>query len=954
MGESATLSEFLEYSHKNFPADRYALIMWDHGNGPVMGYGKDTKYKNDALLLKEMSDALNDSPFNGENKLAFVGFDACLMASAELAVVFSDYADFMISSQEIEPFFGWNYSFFKDITHPDVKEVAKRLSKNYLDTCNEYYEEREYENRDTTISCMDLSYADELSLAIDALFEKAGKDAYKKYDTLASKRVNTRALGRASTGSEYDLIDLADMAKQMQKMYADESKALCGVIEKMTVCNVTNTVGCCGMSIYYPFYNKNYYENSWSEIYSELGLFPEYQNYLESYAKTWLGNDKVKDNASSGQMEQSTDGKYQLKLTSDQQQTFASAKYYVFQKETDSRCRLVFLSSDVTNKDGTLTANFDGKAIYVQNKYNEYFIPVMEHCDTVDSLLRYQTNLTVSKVGFYDYLMSGDESSDDFKDQRWQFTLDKEKEKVSVSSVVNTDGSGDGFSGGKTEDAESEDWNYIFQAHGFRRYVTRDQNGVILPYSQWTVDTNLLSSTSFRVDGGFELTYEPLDNGSYYILIEVQDTQGNGYCSELMEIEVSGTEREAYQIPVNEVEWKSGDEVLLTDKDGVEVYLTTVKDDFSDSECYTLKAVNNSENKVEISLDNVVCNGNIVCRSSCYLSGESYEGIEPGETYTGGYFSGIDFGGAEKSGELGDVKSIDFDLTVQDAATGVKQFEEHYTVGLSEKTMLEISAESKEYADMSKPFMGYSAKRQKLYDKDGLKITLVGISGKEGDETELPKAIILAENTSDKAIAYDVCNFVINGVFVGSPSIDLGLKVLPAECREYIALECSAHEFEPLDITAVDSVSIFAVRDYKQVDGYFTGENVSLWLDIKADKTSASATKFKEQQKVIYDKDGIRLAVGEVYEEDGNAYVKMSLYNGTDKDISVTSSSDGVADSTGVFFWLGAKAGQYSADEVDCKVKFSDFTSTKFKIRIEDIRSENILFDSKDIITVSK
>ena len=37
--------------------------------------------------------------------------------------------------------------------------------------------------------------------------------------------------------------------------------------------------------------DKKYYEASWKEIYSELGLFPNYMKYLESYGEIWLGTD---------------------------------------------------------------------------------------------------------------------------------------------------------------------------------------------------------------------------------------------------------------------------------------------------------------------------------------------------------------------------------------------------------------------------------------------------------------------------------------------------------------------------------------------------------------------------------------------------------------------------------------------------------------------------------------
>ncbi|MBR6377078.1 MAG: peptidase C11, partial [Oscillospiraceae bacterium] len=39
----ATLTRFIKYCTKNYPANRQALIFWDHGGGSIAGYGYDEK-----------------------------------------------------------------------------------------------------------------------------------------------------------------------------------------------------------------------------------------------------------------------------------------------------------------------------------------------------------------------------------------------------------------------------------------------------------------------------------------------------------------------------------------------------------------------------------------------------------------------------------------------------------------------------------------------------------------------------------------------------------------------------------------------------------------------------------------------------------------------------------------------------------------------------------------------
>ena len=43
MGAPDTLSSFIRFAQKNYPAKRYGLILWDHGGGPVEGVCADAQ-----------------------------------------------------------------------------------------------------------------------------------------------------------------------------------------------------------------------------------------------------------------------------------------------------------------------------------------------------------------------------------------------------------------------------------------------------------------------------------------------------------------------------------------------------------------------------------------------------------------------------------------------------------------------------------------------------------------------------------------------------------------------------------------------------------------------------------------------------------------------------------------------------------------------------------------------
>ena len=102
-----TLATFLNFGKENFPADRMCLIFWDHGGGSVSGYGYDERYgQGQTLTLSGINKALKAADI----KFDFIGFDTCLMATVENGIMLSQYADYMVASEETEPGVGWYYT----------------------------------------------------------------------------------------------------------------------------------------------------------------------------------------------------------------------------------------------------------------------------------------------------------------------------------------------------------------------------------------------------------------------------------------------------------------------------------------------------------------------------------------------------------------------------------------------------------------------------------------------------------------------------------------------------------------------------------------------------------------------------------------------------------------------------------------------------------------------------
>ncbi|MCK4791683.1 MAG: VCBS repeat-containing protein [Desulfobacteraceae bacterium] len=173
-GDPQTLIDFVDWAKMNYPAERYALILWNHGGGwreskereeQAKLEGKDTPYYravcwddtdgHDTLYTNEVQNALNST---GGAEL--IGFDACLMAMGEVAYEIRNYGEVMVGSEETEPGDGWPYdTILQDLANNPGWSSAE-LGQAVVDR---YYES--YGN-DETQSAIDLSAMDSLASTI--------------------------------------------------------------------------------------------------------------------------------------------------------------------------------------------------------------------------------------------------------------------------------------------------------------------------------------------------------------------------------------------------------------------------------------------------------------------------------------------------------------------------------------------------------------------------------------------------------------------------------------------------------------------------------------------------------------------------------------------------------------------------------------------------------------------
>ncbi|MBN2391540.1 MAG: hypothetical protein JXR84_12515 [Anaerolineae bacterium] len=125
MADGATLVDFVTWAVANFPADKYVLIMSDHGMGWPGGWSDpDPRVRGDTsfplgsalgnqLYLHELDDALAEiRRQTGIDKFELIGMDACLMGHLEVFSMLAAHARYAVASQETEPALGWAYTSF--------------------------------------------------------------------------------------------------------------------------------------------------------------------------------------------------------------------------------------------------------------------------------------------------------------------------------------------------------------------------------------------------------------------------------------------------------------------------------------------------------------------------------------------------------------------------------------------------------------------------------------------------------------------------------------------------------------------------------------------------------------------------------------------------------------------------------------------------------------------------
>ena len=524
MGDPATLSFFLTevYENENCQTDRYALILWDHGGGSINGICQDEIFDGDSLSMEELATALNQSPF-AKRKLDWIGFDACLMGSAETAKILAPYADYMIASEGSEPTEGWNYSFLKDLEKDKTsKETCERIINAYTSFLNQKYPQK----IDANMSCVDLNKISNLVWYLNNFIADI-EITNENYAALSRARRSVIGLGRdADSLKDPDLVDLGHLVEKLSE-FGDAEKAeklLNSLSETVPICE-PGEFELTGISVYFPFNNKFAYPKFMS-IYTTLGFSPEYEGFITTFGKylfssgsnSWSRLSTVRDSDN-----KSIRSRFKIELTEEQAGEFCAASLIALQKPAeDDAWQLVSIQDAYIENRYSLTGEYKHQNLFFVDPFGEpLHDTAIIYEDLGDQLIRFPVVLVDEQNKETDAVMvcTGN------PERGIIYNPADQRESAGSGNIIFYlyDEAIDGYSPRLTADPSK--FSYVKYLVSEREMTF--ENDILLPFDQWKVIDTVSYDLPLDDVWSLKLIDGHLDTDSLYIAFQITDIYNN-------------------------------------------------------------------------------------------------------------------------------------------------------------------------------------------------------------------------------------------------------------------------------------------------------------------------------------------------------------------------------------------------------------------------------------------
>ncbi|RYG25975.1 hypothetical protein EON82_05120 [bacterium] len=276
MGSPDALADFVSWAKAKYPADHYAVVLWNHGagwNGPRtaaaikrgISYDEDTGSHMDPW---EVNTALSGQRFD------ILAYDACLMQGAEDLIELSDKADYIVGSEENTPGPGYPYHLvfkpFVDTPDAPVPTLATSLVTQFQ---AHYAADSTWRNQPLHQSVIDTSKVAAFRTALDGLSLALLNNPAAAGAVIPNVRA---AANRIAPGDGYTYFDLDQICAQLvSQATGATATAAAGVrtaLADIVVASQGNTNGAFMKGLSIEFGRSGPMNGSYGSFYNQLKL----------------------------------------------------------------------------------------------------------------------------------------------------------------------------------------------------------------------------------------------------------------------------------------------------------------------------------------------------------------------------------------------------------------------------------------------------------------------------------------------------------------------------------------------------------------------------------------------------------------------------------------------------------------------------------------------------------